>query len=207
MKRRKAEGSASGAVSPAKSSCPASSSLEQLEILAPEDHGERPHRKEEPALGGHPPSLGAEPAAADQTVDMQMLAEVLAPAMEDHGDADLTPEPVRITAEGLQGVRGRLKQETVDPLRISLDQRVDRVRQGEDQMDRAPAGARPCVPRPSAPWPASGTSGNGGYGRSDKGDRTAAVTGLQVAPEAAVRQSSIARMARGCGAPSRCARR
>ena len=66
---------------------------------------------------------------------MQMLAEVLAPGVEHHRDPDLAPEPLGISTEGLQGVRGRLKQEVVDHLRISLGERVDRMGQGEDQME------------------------------------------------------------------------
>ena len=66
---------------------------------------------------------------------MQMLAEILAPSVEHHRDPDSAPEPLGIPTEGLQGVRGRLKQEVVDRLRISLGERVDRMGQGEDQME------------------------------------------------------------------------
>ena len=66
---------------------------------------------------------------------MQMLAEVLAPGVEHHRDPDLAPDPLGIPTEGLQGVRGRLKQEAVDHLRISLAERVELMGQGEDQME------------------------------------------------------------------------
>jgi hypothetical protein len=65
---------------------------------------------------------------------MQMLAEILSPSVEHHRDPDLAPEPFGIPTEGLQGLRGRLKQEAGDHLRISLGERVDLMGQGEDQM-------------------------------------------------------------------------
>jgi hypothetical protein len=66
---------------------------------------------------------------------MQMLTEILAPGVEHHRDPDLAPEPLGIPTEGLQGLRGRLKQEGIDYLRISLGERVDLMGQGEDQME------------------------------------------------------------------------
>ena len=108
---------------------------ERLEVFPPEHHGERPHREEKPALGGDPLPLGTECPAANHTVHMQMLTEILAPGVKHHRDPDLAPEPLGISTEGLQGLRGRLKQEVVDHLWISLGERVDLVGQGEDQME------------------------------------------------------------------------
>ena len=109
--------------------------LQRLEVFRPEHHGERPHREKEPALGGDPPPIGGERTAADHTVHMQVLTEILAPGVEHHRDPDLAPEPLGIPTEGLQGLRGRLKQEVVDHLRVSLGDRVDLMGQGEDQME------------------------------------------------------------------------
>ena len=66
---------------------------------------------------------------------MQMLAEVLAPGVEHHRGPDLAPEPLGISTEGLQGLRGRLKQEVIDHPWVSLGKRVDLVGEGEDQME------------------------------------------------------------------------
>jgi hypothetical protein len=66
---------------------------------------------------------------------MQVLSEILAPGMERHRDPDLAPEPLGISTEGLQGLRGRLKQEAIDRLWISLGKRVHLMGQGEDQME------------------------------------------------------------------------
>ena len=66
---------------------------------------------------------------------MQMLSEILAPGVEHHRDPDLASEPLAISTEGLQGLRGRLKQEVIDHLGVSLGERVDLVGEGEDQME------------------------------------------------------------------------
>ncbi len=84
--------------------------LERLEVFPPERHRERPHREEKPALYGDPLPVGTERPAADHTVHMQMLTEILAPRVEHHRDPDLAPEPLGIPTEGLQGVRGRLNR-------------------------------------------------------------------------------------------------
>jgi hypothetical protein len=64
-----------------------------------------------------------------------MLTEVLAPDVEHHSDPDLAPEPLGIPTEGLQDLRGRLKEEVVNHFWISLGERVDLMGQGEDQME------------------------------------------------------------------------
>ena len=158
---------------------------QHLEVLRPEHHGERPHREEEPALGGDPPSIGGERTAADHTVHVQMLTEVLAPGVEHHRDPDLAPEPLGISTEGLQGVRGRLKQEAVDHLRISLGERVDLMGQGEDQMEvghrqeLGTAGLDPALLREGLALRAMAVAA--GVVTGDF--RPTAITGLQMAPE------------------------
>ena len=76
--------------------------------------------------------MGGERTAAEHTVHMQMLTEVLAPGVEHHRDPDLAPEPLGIPTEALQGLRGRLKQEA---LWISPGRAVDLMGQGEEHME------------------------------------------------------------------------
>src|SRR5215213_9978277 len=65
---------------------------------------------------------------------MNVLAEVLAPGVQDQGDADLPADPMRIAAEGQERVRRRREEEAVEAPRVALDQRVEGVRQREHDM-------------------------------------------------------------------------
>ena len=71
-----------------------------LEILGAEHRRECAHRKQEPGLGGDPAlAIGAQGSAGDHAVDMDVLIELLAPGVQDHGDAELPAEPARIAAK------------------------------------------------------------------------------------------------------------
>src|SRR5712691_5214159 len=67
---------------------------------------------------------------------MDVMLERLSPGMEHQGEADLTAEPPGITAKGLQGGGGALEEEAVEQLGVALGQGVERVRQGQDTMER-----------------------------------------------------------------------
>ena len=66
---------------------------------------------------------------------MEVLREILPPRVEDRGDADRAAEVPRVTSEGEQRVGGRAKEERVDDARIALRQRVEVVRQREDDVE------------------------------------------------------------------------
>jgi len=74
-------------------------------------------------------------AGADQRVHVQVLPEILAPGVQHQGSGDLPTEPTRILAELEQRVGGGLEQEAVDRSRIGLCQHIQRVRQGEHQVE------------------------------------------------------------------------
>ena len=57
-----------------------------------------------------------------------MLAKVLAPGVENQGDAGGCAEVLGVGGEGLQGVCGGLEQTVVDDSGVALCQRVDVVR-------------------------------------------------------------------------------
>jgi hypothetical protein len=97
---------------------------ERFEIFFSEDDRERPHREEEAALRSDPLSLGTECAARHETMDVQMLTEILPPGMEHHRVPDLASEPFAISTERLQGIRGCLEQEPVEHAWISLGERM-----------------------------------------------------------------------------------
>ena len=67
-------------------------------------------------------------------MDVDVIAEILPPCMQHQGDADLAADPLWITAERQQRLRRRLEQQVIQAARIALDQRVQDMRQGEDQM-------------------------------------------------------------------------
>jgi len=72
--------------------------------------------------------------ARDKPMDVNMVPEILAPCVQHKGDADLATNPFRVTTEGEQRLRGSLEQKVVQAARIALDQRVQDMRQSEDQV-------------------------------------------------------------------------
>ena len=66
---------------------------------------------------------------------MEVLRESLAPRVKDRGDADRAAEVPRIAPEGEQRVRGRAKEQRVDHARIALRERIEIVRQREDDVE------------------------------------------------------------------------
>ena len=66
--------------------------LKQGQELAPELTGQYPDREEELLARSLPIPLRREPSARDQAVQVRMVHEVLAPGMQDRGQADLRPE-------------------------------------------------------------------------------------------------------------------
>ncbi len=67
--------------------------LQRVDGLAPEDFGQRTHRKEEAVAAGRPPRrIGRECAAGDDAVHMGGLGERLLPGMQHRQYADLAPQ-------------------------------------------------------------------------------------------------------------------
>src|SRR5262249_39323553 len=98
--------------------------------------------------------------------------EVLAPGMQDGGDADLCAEMFRIGRQGQQGLCRCLKQQIVQPPLVVADQWVETVWEGEDQkegLDRGqtfpgkfgPLGPLGCLALGAVPI-AAGVVGNAG---------------------------------------------
>ena len=65
---------------------------------------------------------------------MEVWGQILSPRVEDRGDADGAAEVTRVASEGEQGVRGGAEEERVDHARIPLRQRIERVRESEDDV-------------------------------------------------------------------------
>ena len=109
---------------------------EEVEILAAEDFRQGGGGEEEsPAHGGEPAlAVGAQGAVGDDTVDMDVLPEILPPGVQHHGDAELAAEPAGIAAELEQGLGGGVEQQAVDESGIALGDGVEFVGQGEHDV-------------------------------------------------------------------------
>src|SRR4029434_9632164 len=102
--------------------------------LAREYPGHRRHRGEIVTRGRNPPSgVGAQSATADDTVEVIVVQERLAPGVKNgrHANAD-AEAPLGKAQNGLADCG---KEQTVKRLPFLLDQQVEGVRQGEDQME------------------------------------------------------------------------
>ena len=131
---------------------PVEGPLQAGEIPAAKDRGQGADRKEEAGMGGNPArAVWRERAAGHDAVHMHVLRERLAPGVEDGGHAELPAQVPGIAAEAQErGGRG-LKEQTIEQARVALRQRVERVRQREDDVkvrnrqDLAPAGGQPAL--------------------------------------------------------------
>ncbi len=79
-------------------------------------------------------SSGQRPAG-DEAMQVQMLREILSPVCSIAVIADRAAEVPRISPEGEQRVGRRAEQQRVDHARIALREGVERVRQGEDDVE------------------------------------------------------------------------
>jgi hypothetical protein len=67
-------------------------------------------------------------------MEVRMMVEVLAPGMEDCGEADLGTEVLRIGGDGDQSLGGGFEQEAVDRRLVLIRDGSDRCRQREDDV-------------------------------------------------------------------------
>ena len=109
---------------------------EEVEILPAEDLGESGRWEQESLARGGDPALlvPAQGSAGDDTVDVDVLSQILAPCMQHHGDAELATEPAGIAAELKQGLGRGLEEQPVDESGIALSDGVEVVGQGEDDV-------------------------------------------------------------------------
>ena len=66
---------------------------------------------------------------------MQMLREILPPRMQHRGEADRAAKMPRVPTEAEQGVGGGAEEERIHDPRIALGERIEIMRQGEDDME------------------------------------------------------------------------
>ncbi len=111
-------------------------SLKMIEEPAPEQPPEYADGQEEPGSAGDPArTVGSEAATGDQTVDVRMVLEGLAPGVQHRQEAEFGTEVPGIGADRRQRFRGGAEQDGVeDPLVLQCDG-SDLVRQGKDDVE------------------------------------------------------------------------
>ena len=108
---------------------------EQFEVFAAEYHGQGSGGEQKAISSGQPAfAVGAECAPGDNRVDMDVLIEILSPGVQHHGDTDFAADPARIATELEQGLRGGFEQQAVDESGVALGNRIEVMRQCENEM-------------------------------------------------------------------------
>jgi len=93
------------------------------------------NREEKSPARVNPLPIGMERTGGDQAMQVQVLGERLAPSVQDQGCGDLAAEPARTGAELDEGGRDAFEEHAVEQPRITLGERVERVRQGKHEME------------------------------------------------------------------------
>src|SRR5438309_6293390 len=110
--------------------------VKRLEVFAAEDPGKGADGEQKAGRRGDPArAVRGERAAGDDTVQMQVLGEILAPGMEDRRAADVTTEVARIAAKGGERRGDRVEEQRIEDPGIALRERVQGVGQREDDME------------------------------------------------------------------------
>ena len=96
--------------------------VEAIEILPAKDPCEGAHGEQElPTPRRNPPVLlGHQSATRHETMHVEMLVQVLAPGMQDHGSPEVATEPTWVPPEGVQRVPRGLEQESIEDTRVPL---------------------------------------------------------------------------------------
>jgi hypothetical protein len=109
---------------------------EGVEVLGAEDDGKGADGEEKPRRRGDPAgAVGGQGAAGDDTMQVEVLGEILPPRVQDRRAAEVAAEMAGIAPEGGEGVSDGLEEQRVDDAGIALGERIEGVRQGEDQVE------------------------------------------------------------------------
>ena len=107
---------------------------ERGEELPAKHRRERLHREQKPAPRPNPDTRIRERPAGDQRMHVQVLAERLAPGVKHQRGGELAAEPAGVVPELDERLGGRGKEHGVERARVALCERVQFVRQREDQV-------------------------------------------------------------------------
>jgi hypothetical protein len=106
------------------------------EVEMPEAAREDPDGQEEVGAARDPSgAIGCQPPGGEDTMEMGVMMELLAPGVQ-HGKApDLGPEMRGLLSDVLEGLRDGAKEQAIELARVLQRQRPEIVRQGKNHMD------------------------------------------------------------------------
>lgn len=108
--------------------------LESVAVFTAEDQRKSPHSEEVVGLESAPtPAVGGKSPAGDDAMQVVMVEEVLAPRVQDGGDARTHGELV--AGELHERGAGRFEEQAVHGAGVLRDESVERVRQREDDVE------------------------------------------------------------------------
>ena len=142
--------------------------LQLLQEQPTEQARQHPHRQKEAGSTGDPtPAVRRQAAAGDETMDVRMVLQVLAPGVEHGDETDLGAEMPWIGGDRAQRLGRGPEQDGVDRCLVLERDFGDRGRQCEDDVEighRQQLGLALGQPLRRGPHP--GISGNAGCGRN-----------------------------------------
>jgi len=107
-----------------------------VEELGFEDLGEGFHGQQEVVTGRQPGlTIGSQPAAWYEIVDMGVIGQVTRPGMEDAEHTDLPADKAGVTSQELSGGRRGLKEQVIEKSLMAASQWAQRSRQGEGEHE------------------------------------------------------------------------
>jgi hypothetical protein len=115
---------------------PAVDVLQRREEQALEAPAEDLHRQEEVRAAGEPSGpVGCQAPSGEDTVEMRVMVELLAPGMEHRQAADVRPEMLRVPGDILERLRHGPKEEVIEHPRVVEAQGTEDMGQRKDDMD------------------------------------------------------------------------
>ena len=91
--------------------------------------------QEEAGAAGDPTSIGRKAAARDDAMDVRVMGQGLAPAVQDRDHAGLGAEIFGIGSDGADRLGRGLEEDIVDDRLVLKGDRCERGRHGEDEME------------------------------------------------------------------------
>ncbi len=95
----------------------------------------RTGRKKVGRQARHCVPIGGQPAPGNDTVEVGMMVQRLAPGMQHREEADLRPQMVRIACHGQEGLGHGLKEERIQHPRVLEREWAEGMREGKHHMD------------------------------------------------------------------------
>ncbi len=109
--------------------------FEKIQKLAFEQRRHYSDGKKKSSTAGFPGATGRESTSGDNTMDVGMIHEILAPGVQNADTPDLCPEMFRVLCELCEGLGDRTEKKIVQDLAVHGDQGIKFRGEGEDHME------------------------------------------------------------------------